>query len=254
MISVSIMTLVFLACMISLMVLNIFIGITAFKHRKMHGVSISSASPDTGPPSDTDSKGRTDTDTELENAVFTCDEPSSTIEEPDHDHISSSGSSGLKSPKFKANTKSKTEAYGRQTSHNASPHKMRPRAGTGGAGTNSKINNFKNRVRSLSVWTVQSNGRSSRGMGRTTKVLFIISLIYILTYLPLLVMQCVKAVFPEGFSDLGTFGMALYYLMVNSPYLGCAANPLIYSLCDPNFRSECRHQAKRVGGSIRRGW
>ncbi|CAL1543739.1 unnamed protein product, partial [Lymnaea stagnalis] len=78
-----------------------------------------------------------------------------------------------------------------------------------------------------------------RGMGRTTAMLLIISVVYIVGFFPFLTVMFYKYFAPESFAGLGVVGLTFYNLFLRSYFLNSAANPVVYSLCDINFRREC---------------
>lgn len=76
-------------------------------------------------------------------------------------------------------------------------------------------------------------------INRTTVMLFTISTIYIVGYLSHLSMIFFKLGAPATFRSLGFVGMALWNFFLRLYYVNCAANPVVYSLCDMNFRRNC---------------
>ncbi|CAL1543737.1 unnamed protein product [Lymnaea stagnalis] len=84
-----------------------------------------------------------------------------------------------------------------------------------------------------------SRASSRRGMGRTTAMLLIISAVYIVGFLPFLALSFYKHYAPQSFGGLSAVGLAFYNLFLRSYFLNSAANPIVYSLCDINFRKEC---------------
>ncbi|XP_055871819.1 uncharacterized protein LOC106058287 [Biomphalaria glabrata] len=100
--------------------------------------------------------------------------------------------------------------------------------------------------RKVSEITIPDNRRPSvketrraRGVSRTTVMLIIISLIYVLGFLPYLALAFFKNLAPDSYESMSDFGESLYNLFLRSYFLNCAANPIIYNLCDINFRKEC---------------
>lgn len=81
-------------------------------------------------------------------------------------------------------------------------------------------------------------------VGRTTCMLIIISSVYILSFLPFLVLIFAKYMSPRTFESLHGVSLAMYNIFLRSYFLNSAANPIIYSLCDVRFRRECMHMLK----------
>ncbi|KAH3841781.1 muscarinic acetylcholine receptor M2-like [Dreissena polymorpha] len=74
---------------------------------------------------------------------------------------------------------------------------------------------------------------------KTAFVMFLISLAYILSYLPhltLIITRGVKKHFAEELSD---DGLVAYRFFLRSYFINCAINPIIYGLCDTRFRRAC---------------
>ena len=97
-----------------------------------------------------------------------------------------------------------------------------------------------------SSWHSKFRRRSSKEkkdrpevINRTTIMLFTISTIYILGYTSHLAMIFFKISAPSTFNSLGFAGLALWNFFLRLYYVNCAANPVVYSLCDLNFRRNC---------------
>ncbi|XP_059175246.1 kappa-type opioid receptor-like [Physella acuta] len=90
------------------------------------------------------------------------------------------------------------------------------------------------------ISTKRRKTRSRRNLGRTTCMLLTISLIYILGFLPFLALECFKSAAPESFAAMDAVSLSLYHLFLRSYLLNSAANPVVYSLCDLNFRRELK--------------
>ena len=86
---------------------------------------------------------------------------------------------------------------------------------------------------------------SPPGIRRTTLILFLISLVYIVSFLPHLVMMTVKAIRPQAVAgDSDTWTVASN-LIIRSYFLNSVANPFIYTFLSKNF-------VRRVRGSFSR--
>ncbi|XP_005107686.1 uncharacterized protein LOC101846090 [Aplysia californica] len=85
----------------------------------------------------------------------------------------------------------------------------------------------------------QSKVVRRKGLGRTTAMLIIISAVYIVGFLPFLILVSLKVTSPGTIESLSDVGLAIYFLFFRSYFLNSAANPIVYSLCDKNFRREC---------------
>ncbi|CAG5132185.1 unnamed protein product [Candidula unifasciata] len=78
-----------------------------------------------------------------------------------------------------------------------------------------------------------------RPLGRMTAMLIIISAIFVLGFLPFLSLTIFKNRLPETYASLSMVELTFYNLFYRLYFLNSAANPIIYSLCDINFRREC---------------
>ncbi|XP_005108759.2 muscarinic acetylcholine receptor gar-3 [Aplysia californica] len=89
--------------------------------------------------------------------------------------------------------------------------------------------------------TTSTLGQATRrpGLGKTTMMLIIVSFIYIIGFLPHLCVVFFRFASPEKFAAMGTIEQIFYNLALRFFFLNSAANPVIYSLCDRNFRLDC---------------
>ncbi|RUS91745.1 hypothetical protein EGW08_000453 [Elysia chlorotica] len=122
----------------------------------------------------------------------------------------------------------------------------------GGQKTTKSNSNPKSK--SKSSWHLKFRRRSSQKekkggrtevVSRTTVMLFTISTIYIVGYVSHLSMIFFKIGAPSTFNSLGFAGLALWNFFLRLYFVNCAANPVVYSLCDLNFRRNCLTLFKR---------
>lgn len=85
---------------------------------------------------------------------------------------------------------------------------------------------------------------------KTAFVMFVISLAYIISYLPHLILMVMRQINGNFVDDLSDQGRAAYKFFLRSYFLNCAINPLIYGVCDSRFRAAC---AELFGGCRRKG-
>ncbi|CAG5127556.1 unnamed protein product [Candidula unifasciata] len=75
---------------------------------------------------------------------------------------------------------------------------------------------------------------------KTTTMLFFITLVFVISFLPHLVLKVIQAL-DKHFSDsLTTTGVIFYNIFVRSYFFNTAANAFVYGFCSPKFRFECR--------------
>ena len=94
--------------------------------------------------------------------------------------------------------------------------------------TQSDVRRFLGRSNS-----VQSSTR------RTTLMLFLITMVYLLSFLPYLVLMIVKVLDQDSLSGSGGSWELLHNFLLRSYFINSMANPIIYSFCSRSFRTEC---------------
>lgn len=76
-------------------------------------------------------------------------------------------------------------------------------------------------------------------IGKTTVMLFVVTIVYILCFSPFLVLASHRSVYPERWLNLSDSGEIAYHFFLRSYLANCAVNPIIYSFFNPMFRKEC---------------
>ncbi|XP_055897724.1 uncharacterized protein LOC129928248 [Biomphalaria glabrata] len=71
---------------------------------------------------------------------------------------------------------------------------------------------------------------------RINLVMFIVTLVYFLAFIPFLALNVFSAIYPETVASLEGVSLAFYMLFLDSYFLNCAVNPLVYSLLDNKFK------------------
>ncbi|CAL1543736.1 unnamed protein product [Lymnaea stagnalis] len=84
-----------------------------------------------------------------------------------------------------------------------------------------------------------TSGTGRRPLSRTTAMLITISAVYIVGFVPYLILVFYRLIWPDRYSSLTMSEEAAYNLFLRTYFLNCAANPIIYGVCDKNFRREC---------------
>ncbi|XP_045180245.2 neuropeptides capa receptor-like [Mercenaria mercenaria] len=74
---------------------------------------------------------------------------------------------------------------------------------------------------------------------KTTFVMFLVTLVFILSFLPHLIVRQFKSNFAD---DSSTGSKAVYRILTRSYFLNCAVNPIIYSIFDTRFRRACKRK------------
>ncbi|XP_076448432.1 uncharacterized protein LOC143285104 [Babylonia areolata] len=98
--------------------------------------------------------------------------------------------------------------------------------------------------------SVASSALGKRINSRTTLMLFVLTAVFVVNFLPYLVMEVTLAVAPG--SSLWRADSNLLYILFRSYYLNSAVNPVVYSLCSAKFRYECRELFRNLRSWL--GW
>ncbi|XP_046542835.1 orexin receptor type 2-like [Haliotis rubra] len=80
--------------------------------------------------------------------------------------------------------------------------------------------------------------RRDGGERRTLFMLFLITLVFVVSFLPHLTLMVTLAVNKYIFEEIQGFGLAAFNLFIRSFFINSASNPFIYSFCSTNFRRE----------------
>lgn len=83
---------------------------------------------------------------------------------------------------------------------------------------------------------------------RTTVVLFAVTVAYVISYLPFLILMTVRSVKKDFEDNLSSAEEVLFKFCVKSYFINNAINPIIYSFFNINFRKDARKMIKRIFG------
>ncbi|XP_069118390.1 probable G-protein coupled receptor No18 [Argopecten irradians] len=83
-------------------------------------------------------------------------------------------------------------------------------------------------------------------IGKTTLMLFLVTLMYIVSFLPFLGIAIHRSINPMAFARQQKVNEMVYHVFLRSYLLNCAINPIIYSFCNDIFRKECVSLFKRI--------
>ncbi|XP_050404068.1 orexin receptor type 2 [Patella vulgata] len=87
--------------------------------------------------------------------------------------------------------------------------------------------------------TLLSKSRRS-GNRKTTLMLFLITVVFMLSFLPHLILMTLKALDKNSLSGSGGSAELAHNILLRSYFINSATNPIIYSFCSNKFRSECQ--------------
>ncbi|CAL1528049.1 unnamed protein product [Lymnaea stagnalis] len=99
--------------------------------------------------------------------------------------------------------------------------------------------------------TPRSSARQIR-VGKTTTVLFAVTLAYILSFLPYLTVMVLRSIIRDLEENLSPVGELAYKLCVKSFFINNAINPLIYSFLNQTFRQDAKLMIIKCYGGPRR--
>lgn len=81
---------------------------------------------------------------------------------------------------------------------------------------------------------------------KATISLFLVSLVFVLSYLPLLVLLLIRSVVAGFEAGLTDAERATYKFFLRLCFLNCAINPFIYGLSDSKFRGHCKDVFRKL--------
>ncbi|KAI8779046.1 D(2) dopamine receptor-like [Biomphalaria glabrata] len=77
--------------------------------------------------------------------------------------------------------------------------------------------------------------------GKTSRMMFTISLLFVLGFVPFLALNFFKTAAPESHAALSGVSLSFYHLFLRLYLINSAINPIVYSLLDRRFRRKCIH-------------
>ena len=92
------------------------------------------------------------------------------------------------------------------------------------------------RARTVSDTSVRRHGGKKVRAGRTTMILFLVTLLYILTFVPYLTIVTMRYINPYMVEQMSSVELSVFNLMLRSYVTNSAFNPLIYCFLNREFR------------------
>ncbi|XP_060077687.1 uncharacterized protein LOC132557209 [Ylistrum balloti] len=118
----------------------------------------------------------------------------------------------------------------------------------GGSITSKPSASFKRaqfkKQRSMSTQSIESRRAQ---MYKTTLMLFLVTLLFMVSFIPYCVIVIIRYIQPNYYDTLTTTGKAIFQFFLRTYLFSCALNPVIYSFMSEQFRSECVKLFKRFG-------
>ncbi|XP_069133028.1 alpha-2A adrenergic receptor-like [Argopecten irradians] len=93
-----------------------------------------------------------------------------------------------------------------------------------------------------------ANQPQNKGTTKVTKITFMISLVFVLSYLPYLLLSLVTSLKRGFVAEPGPIASAILPIVTRSIFMNNVANPLIYGFFDPKFRRSCKKLFKPAFG------
>ncbi|KAH3897227.1 cholecystokinin receptor type A-like [Dreissena polymorpha] len=100
--------------------------------------------------------------------------------------------------------------------------------------------------RSHSDLSMRRHGGREIRAGRTTLILFIVTLVFVLSFVPYLALTSIRYISPEKIEKISNSGMMMYHFALRSYLLNSAVNPLIYCFLNRKFREKVKLLFKSV--------
>lgn len=84
-----------------------------------------------------------------------------------------------------------------------------------------------------------------------TKMLFIVTVVFILSFLPHLVLMVMNSIRPQSLKNMSPAGVVLYTIFLRTFVINNMANPIVYFLCLGSFRSMCLERFRTLVGCLK---
>ena len=81
--------------------------------------------------------------------------------------------------------------------------------------------------------------------GRTTIMLFSITIAYIISFIPFLVIVALRTLRPHLYLSLSVTGRSLWNFFLRSYVLNCACNPICYGFCNRDYREKVKEMLRQ---------
>lgn len=114
-----------------------------------------------------------------------------------------------------------------------------------------KNNNKDRKFSSVSSGSMKSNTPTKRKIKvtRTTVVLFAVTVAYVISYLPFLVIMVFRSIKKDFEDNLTPTQEVVFKFCVKSYFINNAINPIIYSFLNINFRKDAKKMIMRIFGA-----
>uniref|UniRef100_A0A2C9LN84 G-protein coupled receptors family 1 profile domain-containing protein n=1 Tax=Biomphalaria glabrata TaxID=6526 RepID=A0A2C9LN84_BIOGL len=147
---------------------------------------------------------------------------------------------------------SRTRVFTRQVHYNPTQHRPQQQHNFDTTDEEDNVPQHKSRKQAAKENSVPKAPQRQIRVGKTTTVLFAVTLAYILSFLPYLTVMVLRSVIKDLEENLSPVGELAYKLCVKSFFINNAINPLIYSFLNQTFRQDARLMLRKCCGTNKR--
>ncbi|XP_046375916.1 orexin receptor type 2-like [Haliotis rufescens] len=84
-----------------------------------------------------------------------------------------------------------------------------------------------------------SSFKKSERRNKTTVIAFLVTVVFVLSFLPHLALMCTRAIIKDFDHDLRGSSLVAFNIFIRSYFVNSVANPIIYGVLNYKFREEC---------------
>ncbi|XP_060077706.1 orexin/Hypocretin receptor type 1-like [Ylistrum balloti] len=106
--------------------------------------------------------------------------------------------------------------------------------------------------RQLSKASGNSSGSGAVHAGKTTMMLFLVTVVFAVSFLPYCVVVILRATHREEIVNLSNIGKSMYNLLLRSYFMNSVFNPVVYCFVSQQFRNQVIAAFKCTSGNLQR--
>ncbi|XP_033726477.1 octopamine receptor beta-3R-like [Pecten maximus] len=106
--------------------------------------------------------------------------------------------------------------------------------------------------RQLSKASGNSNGSGALHAGKTTMMLFLVTVVFAISFLPYCVVVILRATHRADIADLSNIGQSIYNLLLRSYFMNSVFNPVVYCFVSQQFRNQAIAACSCTRGNLQR--
>jgi hypothetical protein len=100
--------------------------------------------------------------------------------------------------------------------------------------------------RALSRGSDKESNRNKARVGKTTLMLFLVTVVFIVSFIPHTGMVILRYTHPKFVLCLSYLGKSVYQLTLRTYLLNSVLNPMVYCFVSNQFRSKCKQALKQL--------